>query len=116
MSNHSPKHSQPSNFWFGFALGTVSVSALAYLLGTKKGRDQLKKVLEYAEQYEYNSDDFYKLIDALRALNTLEARGEGSHRSHSQPTASSSSITDIMSKMKDVTEEKKQPKKFITKD
>ena len=35
----------PSNFWFGFSLGTIAAVSAGYLLGTKKGREFLKKLM-----------------------------------------------------------------------
>ena len=46
INNH-----HPSNFWFGFSLGTIAAISAGYLLGTKKGREFLKKLVEYAEQF-----------------------------------------------------------------
>lgn len=43
-----------SNFWTGFAVGSVLVSASALMLGTKKGRETLKKLLEISENLEEN--------------------------------------------------------------
>ena len=42
----------PSNFWFGFALGILSFTTATYYIGTKKGREQLKKIIDFAERYD----------------------------------------------------------------
>jgi hypothetical protein len=39
-----------TNFWFGFSLGIAGTTAVGYLLGTKKGRQTLRKLLDYAEE------------------------------------------------------------------
>jgi len=41
-----------SNFWFGFILGGGLAFSLAWLLGTKTGRDFFKKILELSENWE----------------------------------------------------------------
>jgi hypothetical protein len=41
-----------TNFWFGFAFGGLTLGALTFFLGTKKGRQTLKKVLEVSENLE----------------------------------------------------------------
>ena len=41
-----------TNFWFGFALGATTASTALVLLGTKKGRQTLKKALELSEGLE----------------------------------------------------------------
>lgn len=42
---------QPTNFWFGFAVGAVAALGASYLLGTKKGRESLKKLIAASEQF-----------------------------------------------------------------
>lgn len=41
-----------TNFWFGFALGATTASTALVLLGTKKGRETLKRALELSEGLE----------------------------------------------------------------
>ncbi|OGK23401.1 hypothetical protein A3A46_03065 [Candidatus Roizmanbacteria bacterium RIFCSPLOWO2_01_FULL_37_13] len=48
-------HNRNSNLWLGFAFGAISVAAVALLLGTKKGRQTLKKILELSENLEENA-------------------------------------------------------------
>lgn len=62
-----------SNFWFGFALGISGASALAYFLGTQKGRETAKKVLEYAEKCEDGSDIY---LDIVQMLNKYAKQGK----------------------------------------
>ena len=51
MKNNS---GAPSNFWFGFALGTIAATAGSYLFGTKNGRDTIEKILDFSENLEEN--------------------------------------------------------------
>lgn len=44
-----------SNLWLGFAFGAISAATLAFFLGTKKGRQMLKKILEISENLEENA-------------------------------------------------------------
>ncbi len=50
----SQNHHKLTQFWFGFALGTVAIGAGAFLFGTKKGRSVLKNLMEYSENLEEN--------------------------------------------------------------
>ena len=60
------KQKQPaSNFWFGFSFGILATAGAAYLLGTKKGREDLKKVMEYAEQYGDREGNIFDLVHEL---------------------------------------------------
>lgn len=43
-----------SHLWLGFAFGTATTLTLTFLLGTKKGREILKKLLEVSENLEEN--------------------------------------------------------------
>ncbi len=56
-----------NNFWQGFAFGIASAAGLAYLIGTKTGREKLKNVLDYMENYQGNADSLFDAIDGLLA-------------------------------------------------
>ena len=43
------------SFWFAFALGSTLVAAIIFLLGTKKGRDALRKIIDRAESVNNES-------------------------------------------------------------
>lgn len=45
-----------TDFWSGFALGATALALISFLLGTKKGREFLKKALDITE----NVDDYVK--------------------------------------------------------
>ena len=106
--SHPTAHS--TNFWFGFTVGTLSMATVAFLLGTKKGRELLKKAIAYAENYEYTSDDFLKLLDMLVKM----AKKEFGTEQGALVSAASTSVENLMSKMKDASNDKKH-KKFFTK-
>lgn len=69
------KH-KTSNLWFGFALGMTTSGVIMYLLGTRKGRERLKKLIEFAESTnfeEYIEDLVDKLDDGViktKGVNT----------------------------------------------
>lgn len=50
----NPDQHKASNLWLGFAFGAIGASVLAFFLGTKKGRQTLKKILELTENLEEN--------------------------------------------------------------
>lgn len=54
---------QVSNFWFGFLLGTLFVLIGGFFLGTKKGREHLKKILEVTDNLEEKIDLLMKEIN-----------------------------------------------------
>ncbi len=43
-----------SNFWLGFSLGCLTVGGVGFFLGTKKGRQTLKKLIDLSENWEEN--------------------------------------------------------------
>lgn len=57
QNNHSV-----SNFWFGFMFGTSCAVGLAYLFGTKQGRNSLKHFLRFSENIEEN---LAKMVDKM---------------------------------------------------
>lgn len=60
--------SNTNNFWFGYALGMISGSAAIYLLGTKKGRETLKTVIQHTENYEGGLEDILNIIKEHHSL------------------------------------------------
>lgn len=57
-NNNTPQ----TNFWFGFAFGAIAIGGLGYLVGTSKGRNVLKKILETAENYNGDINPIIKEI------------------------------------------------------
>ncbi len=58
-----------SNFWFGFSLGGLTIGLAAFLFGTKKGRETLKKFLELSENLEENALELEKYLERVIAEN-----------------------------------------------
>lgn len=52
-----------SNFWFGFVLGGAVILGLGYFFGTKKGREWLKKTLDFFDNFEENLELILKEIE-----------------------------------------------------
>ncbi|MFA5136093.1 MAG: YtxH domain-containing protein [Patescibacteria group bacterium] len=52
-----------SNFWIGFAAGISGAAGLAFLFGTKKGRENLKKLLKLSENLDEQLERFIDKID-----------------------------------------------------
>ena len=105
-SQNNPK---TSNFWFGFSLGIVSISALIYLFGTEKGRKTLKKLLDLTENLE---DTINLLTEELTGTTIFkEEKKEGNKKTIS-------SVNSLLDKMKILSPllEKKQVKKFFVKE
>jgi len=72
QSNHSP-----SNFWFGFSIGAVAAVAASYLLGTKKGRETLKKVIAMSEQFPERIPEIIEKFQKIAAEKSKENKFSG---------------------------------------
>ncbi len=69
------KH-KTSNLWFGFALGMTASGVIIYLLGTSKGRERLKKLIDFAENTnieEYIEGLVDKLDDRVEKTNGINS-------------------------------------------
>ncbi|QQG44534.1 MAG: hypothetical protein HYW86_01300 [Candidatus Roizmanbacteria bacterium] len=110
------QNNHPTNFWFGFALGTLSTAVAVYLLGTKQGRHKLKKVLEMSENIENISPDLIKSIPEV--LNVIV-----NHDNDDQPTQHNQektlqkvhTIENVIDKIKNAAQPSKYVKKFFAK-
>lgn len=107
----------PTNFWFGFALGSVSATFLSYFVGTKKGRETTKKFLESLEHMDEEPSHFFELFK--NAITTLqkelpESHTQDSSAKHSEISPIQSIIEKIRVSAVPVTE--KKVKRFFVKD
>jgi 2-oxoglutarate ferredoxin oxidoreductase subunit alpha len=68
----SKEHNNTTNFWSGFFIGGVLVFLVGFFLGTKKGREYLKKILEMTEDWEEKLDNLLKEIDKLESKKEVE--------------------------------------------
>jgi gas vesicle protein len=119
MKKHDNIH-HTSNFWFGFAMGTVSLAAIAYLLGTKKGREKLKQLVEYADTVEDMPEELFAMLPTIKDMlkNTEEKVSEALPEGTSEKIAdtahdASKSLSSILEKVKTTAEEKIEQKKFF---
>ena len=126
-----------SNFWFGFALGTIGAVASSYLLGTKNGRKKLQQILDITENLEDNLDllttelkkelkkvgdkeeqaieeKLPQVIDSVGSMlqaKTQEQKNNTKHKQEKKP------MSDILQRMSNLTTPLQSlPKKFIIKD
>ncbi|MBI3619567.1 hypothetical protein HY214_00240 [Candidatus Roizmanbacteria bacterium] len=100
----------PTGFWFGFALGTMAVGASAFLLGTKKGRQTLAKLLELSENFEENA---YSMLAEIE-----KKAGEALKDSRSVPAAAKQGFQTVLTKIKELSPSTavKNPKKVFIKE
>lgn len=121
MANSASEH-QKTNFWTGFAFGGVIAGLSIYAFGTKKGRRQLKKILELADNL---GEDLDGTLDTLRKeLKDTDLAGEvkkisESFEKHLNPeTKKSFHLSNVISKIKNFAppQNQKQVKKFFVKD
>jgi len=106
------KKEKVSNLWFGFVLGTLFTTFFLYLFGTKKGREVLKKFLEYSENLEE------KLPDILEGLDINLNNNQGKNSKHDwQEKKMKTDFVGIINRIKFLTSPiKKQTKKFFVKE
>jgi gas vesicle protein len=70
MKNNIYKNT--NNFWSGFFLGSILVFIAIFLLGTKRGREFLKKILEISENWETKIDEILKEIETFEVKKEVE--------------------------------------------
>lgn len=108
---------QPSNFWFGFALGTIAAVGSPYLLGTKNGRDLTKKLLDLTENLEENLE-FIKteLVKEMEKQPQTENPSLKPPEPHSHTEQKQKPLAEILNKINSLTPHlHSDQKKFITK-
>ena len=105
MKNKNNHNTSP--FWFGFALGTLTIGAGAFFFGTKKGRKMLHQMLEYTENLEENllglGDEFeQKYGDKLEKLG-VHIKGKLGNKSNvpiPEQKPENSSLGGVLEKVK----------------
>lgn len=106
----------PTNFWFGFALGTISALSCTYLLGTKKGRDVLKKILECVENLGPNTLDLSVLMERVTAeIGGKTSTSDLPNSSSAASSATTNDIGQVMNKIRSIAQPNKFVKKFFAK-
>lgn len=68
----SQNEHKSANLWLGFALGSVTVGLLSYFFGTKKGRENLKKLIELTENLGENIEKIAEEVEKLMIEKTHE--------------------------------------------
>lgn len=93
-------HHKPTNFWFGFSLGIITTGVGVYLLGTGKGRENLKKLLELSENLP---EKLPNLINEIE--NKIETKLKENN--------TISTIENVIKKVKESSEDKTHKKFFF---
>lgn len=96
----------PTNFWFGFSIGIAAAAGSFYLLGTKQGRENLKRVIEYSENLPATIE---KLVQELEKKQEEINKNQTNHVLQSTNT-----LSQIINKIKS-TSSGTGTKKFYTK-
>ena len=106
------KH-KASNFWFGFALGITASGAALYLLGTEKGREALKKIIDFAEK-----TDIEKVLEEVVAKFEagIEKTKERAQEHHSTQGKQNSGLHSLIDKIESFSSEDKKNKRFFVKE
>lgn len=76
MNENKHLHQAHGNFWSGFYMGTILGAGGLFLLGTKKGRETLQKILDATENLEESVvnilDELHKEVNNEKASSTVE--------------------------------------------
>lgn len=94
----APSNDRINNFWQGFAFGVASAVGVAYLIGTKPGREKLKKLMEYAEQYHGNTDGLFEAID------TMMTSPKNEEKEHAKAPDVKQDLSTLIDKVKSITQ------------
>ena len=108
----------PTNFWFGFAIGSISAVAIAYLLATRQGRETLKKLISLSENLGERSPEFKSLLqDVMSSLrNKKDIQTEAPPAlSAQQSQPHFSNLSNVLDKIREVTHGNTSVKKFFSK-
>ena len=81
-----------TNFWIGFSCGIAGAVGMAYLFGTKSGRDTVKKMLLFSENLEEN------LVRLIERVDKQKPKKEGKNNPFHLDD-----IENILTKIKQVT-------------
>lgn len=104
-----------SNLWQGFALGTAWGAGVVFFLGTKRGRELLKKAITISENLEENLGDFIEGLEediqeeVTERLTPIIAPVVGSAHE------ASSGLGTVIDKIKSLTGGRKHGKKIFSK-
>jgi len=107
-----------TNFWFGFALGSITLTAAAYMLGTKKGREKLKQLLQYADTIEDMPEELFQLLPKIKEMlknDSHQDKAEELEKKESFSDQVTQSLESIIEKVKSNSEEAKPEKKYFVK-
>jgi len=106
------QNNKKTNFWFGFTLGAGSIAVSAFLLGTKKGRQLLKKAIDFSENLEENLVLLGEELEEIIVEKGQEIK-EDLKKSHpkDKPT-----FSNILTKIKTLTFSQQKGKKFFVKE
>lgn len=113
MNDSTERRRHASTFWFGFAMGTVMLGAAAVLLGTKRGRETLQKVLDLSENLEENIVEFAQETEELVDENTRHPKQSGHTHKPLSSQDKSSSLSGILNKMHFFSQPKPSKKVFM---
>jgi len=65
MKNKQSINNVHGNFWTGFGLGSVMALIALYAFGTKKGRNNLQKIMNIAENWEDHLVSITKEVETV---------------------------------------------------
>lgn len=99
------------HFWFVYFLGVVSGATGIFLFGTKKGREVLEQIIEFAEDFEGNLEDIIANIDGLKD----SVKNEATHLTEKlELSPIQNSLTSIIEKIGSTVAVKERTKRMRT--
>lgn len=112
MRNEEKDTRSGGNYWSGFFIGAVFGLGIFFLLGTKKGREILKRALELSQEIEEKVSDI---------ADELEERGQEGKKSSKKieketSTSAGDNLNSVLKKIKSAMPSKDEVKKYFVKD
>lgn len=89
---HLENKKKIENFWFGFSLGVLLGGVSLFLLGTKSGRELLRRLLHSAEEMEYYLENYLEKIET-------DKKEEKNKEKEAQPNKRTPLIAEVLEKI-----------------
>lgn len=109
----SPKE-HSSNFWFGFAFGSLAVVAGSFFLGAKDGRDFLKRLLDFTEDLEKNLENVQEEMHEVKKKAEQVTKETLTQEVKHEMAEVVKPLNDVLQKIHSLSPTKPLPDRFTT--
>ena len=79
MKNKHFANTTHGNFWTGFGLGSALALVALYAFGTKKGRNNLQKIINISENWEDHLETITREVETVINNRKHNVQGENSN-------------------------------------